>query len=321
MNSASAALLQRCTHAARATSRRPYALWKVHQWKQFRRWQDLERDYKEEQDVQHKLKNWLKVGDELYLTPERGEADVVAPKNVEDMNRREQGMFPFDYYSSHTMGRYLDHSFDNIRRVREYSRFQVRQYDQRFIPERLLFLGADLAAAHFLVHRDAAVKFVGEDSWYKRDEKGRYSLPGRKIPGLHIEAIDASGTELMFEGFDNLYDLEHLRMLRLAGCPYINDWALSRVGGMFGNTLEMLDLSGCTRISAKGLYALRHLKKLQYLRLEGLDNIKDVSKTALLLEDAIPGLKVVGLDYDSALKNLEREMRLLEDERVVIDAK
>ena len=30
------------------------------------------------------------------------------------------------------------------------------------IPERLLFLGPDLAAAHFLVHRGAAVKFLGE---------------------------------------------------------------------------------------------------------------------------------------------------------------
>lgn len=40
------------------------------------------------------------------------------------------------------------------------------------IPERLLYLGPDLAAAHFLVHRGASVKFVGDDAWYKRDGKG-----------------------------------------------------------------------------------------------------------------------------------------------------
>ena len=107
------------------------------------------------------------------------------------------------------------------------------------IAERLLFLGADLAAAHFLVHRGASVKFVGDENWYRRDKKKvssssfsglsdllilsfiapvveyvafwfcsihstislqGYSLPGRKVPGLHIEAIDASGTELMYEG-------------------------------------------------------------------------------------------------------------------------
>lgn len=70
----------------------------------------------------------------------------------------------------------------------------------RFIPERLLFLGPDLAAAHFLVHRGAAVKFVGDDVWIKKDESGQYTLPGRSIPGLFVEAIDASDTELMFEG-------------------------------------------------------------------------------------------------------------------------
>lgn len=121
----------------------------------------------------------------------------------------------------------------------------------RFIPERLLFLGPDLAAAHFLVHRDAAVKFVGDDAWYKKDKKvasllrlasdeqGNYSLPGVKVPALYIEAIDASNTELMYEGlshwclysclgFDNLYDLSKVRMLRMAGCEYMNDWTLAR---------------------------------------------------------------------------------------------
>lgn len=41
----------------------------------------------------------------------------------------------------------------------------------RFIPERLLFLGPDLAAAHFLVHRGASVKFLGDDAWYKKDKR------------------------------------------------------------------------------------------------------------------------------------------------------
>lgn len=63
-----------------------------------------------------------------------------------------------------------------------------------------MFLGPDLAAAHFLVHRDAAVKFVGDDAWYKKDAANNYSLPGRRIPDLYLEAIDASNTELMFEG-------------------------------------------------------------------------------------------------------------------------
>lgn len=67
-----------------------------------------------------------------------------------------------------------------------------------------MFLGPDLAAAHFIVHRKGAVKFIGDDVWHKIKKKGRfissYELPAQKVPGLFLEAIDASNTELMFEG-------------------------------------------------------------------------------------------------------------------------
>ena len=133
----------------------------------------------------------------------------------------------------------------------------------------MLFLGPDLSAAHFIVHRWGTVKFVGDEKWYKREGVlGKYQLPGKKVEGLYLEAIDASRTELMFEGrqiqiliadqqlfltgFDNLYDLEFLRMLSLRECRWIDDWVLSRIGGMFAESLEMLDLSHCKRISAKG---------------------------------------------------------------------
>ncbi|PIO60012.1 hypothetical protein TELCIR_18509, partial [Teladorsagia circumcincta] len=72
------------------------------------------------------------------------------------------------------------------------------------------------------------------------------------------------------KGFENLQNLSHLRMLRLADCPYVDDWTLSRIGGMMEG-LEMLDLSGCHRVSAKGLMGLKMLKSLKYLRVEGID--------------------------------------------------
>uniref|UniRef100_A0AC35FR24 Distal membrane arm assembly complex 2-like protein n=1 Tax=Panagrolaimus sp. PS1159 TaxID=55785 RepID=A0AC35FR24_9BILA len=182
-------------------------------------------------------------------------------------------------------------------------------------------LGADLAAAHFLVHRGAKVKFIGDDTWFKQDKKKRYKLPGVRVPGMYIEAIDASGTELLFEGFDNLYDLKHVRMLRLAGCKYIDDWTLGRIGSIFGDSLQMLDLSGCHRISAKGLRGLHSLKKLTYLRLEGLDHVENLAKSVLLLEETIPGLTVLGVNFEKSLENVEKQTKLLENDRVLIDAK
>lgn len=289
-------------------------------WSQFKRWQEIAKDAKEYQDEKEALKNFIRFPTGLYLTPEKP-SDILPKKAPEDMARKDRGDFPMELYNQHTQFRYLDHSFDNMRRYLRYEHFQHLQYDQRFIPERLLFLGPDLAAAHFLVHRGAAIKFVGDDAWIKKSKKGRYDLPGRRVPDLYIEAIDASGTELMFEGFDNLCDLRHVRMLRLAGCNYANDWMMGRIGTMFSQSLEMLDLSGCERLTAKGIAGLRQLKKLRYLRIEGLDHVKDLAKTALLMEDSIPGLKVLGVNYDGALESLKRETMLLENEHVYIDAK
>lgn len=64
-------------------------------------------------------------------------------------------------------------------------------------------MGADLAAAHFLVHRGAKVKFVGKDKWFERPKGlwGSVDLPRHKEPGYYLEAIDASDMELLFEGF------------------------------------------------------------------------------------------------------------------------
>lgn len=115
--------------------------------------------------------------------------------------------------------------------------------------------------------------------------------------------------------------MHHLRLLRLANCKYIDDWALSRIGAVFGSSLQFLDLSNCTRISGKGLMGLRSATGLRELRLDGLKNQKDICKSALLLEAAMPHLNITGLDFDKALDEIEIEERLLQDERTVIDAK
>ena len=54
------------------------------------------------------------------------------------------------------------------------------------------------------MYRDAAIKFEGQTSWVRKDEKGKYTLPDKFTENYRIEAIDASYTEIMYEGFDNL---------------------------------------------------------------------------------------------------------------------
>jgi hypothetical protein len=74
------------------------------------------------------------------------------------------------------------------------------------------------------------------------------------------------------------------------------------------------------------------------LRLEGLEKVEGIAKSALMLEDAIPNLMITGLglfgssyiqylntflsaDYDHALAKFNEEEELLKNDRVLLDAK
>jgi len=94
--------------------------------------------------------------------------------------------------------RYLDLSAEHKARKRRHDRLIELQYDQRYlsvcflktihqfarlIPEQQLLLGPDIAAAHFLVNRGSAIKFVGDEEWHQMNKDQEYVLPARRIDG------------------------------------------------------------------------------------------------------------------------------------------
>ncbi|KHJ46900.1 zinc finger, C2H2 type [Trichuris suis] len=306
-------------------------------WRKFERWQERVKAAEEKRKTIEGQRRYIK-GTDVYLTPEV-ESSAPPGKDPGNLTIAERGGMTFETSHYYSRFRYLDLHPRTLKLYEEYQMLITHQYDQRFIPERHLLLGPDLAASHFIVHRGGAVKFVGDDRWHRMNAKGEYFLPGRQIPDLRVEAIDASNTALMFEGLENfgLYissilsrqlfakfkisaDLEQLRFLSLRGCKFINDFCMSQMR-QFEGSLEFLDLSDCKKVSADGLSALSCLKKLKFLRIEGMDQVKNIALAALRLEDAVPQLKVVGLDYDLALDNWEKQLRLLSHKNVVQDAK
>lgn len=66
---------------------------------------------------------------------------------------------------------------------------------------------------------------------------------------------------------------------------------------------------------------LRSLTKLKFLRLDGLNHIPNIAKSALLLEEAIPNLTILGIDFEKALYQIETDNQLLQNDRVLLDAK
>ncbi|XP_063234057.1 distal membrane-arm assembly complex protein 2 isoform X2 [Bacillus rossius redtenbacheri] len=171
--------------------------------------------------------------------------------------------------------------------------------DQRYIPERHQILGSNLATAHFVVARGGAVRFRGSEEWVRKEEgTDDYDLPRKYVPDLVLEAVDASGTGLRYEGLDNFTNLRHLRRLSLAGSPLVDEWFLDRVGGLMGHTLHHLDVSGCSGVNERGLCALYRAVALRTLKVGGpAAESPKFQLACLMLEEALPGLRVEGVTY------------------------
>ncbi|XP_042874871.1 distal membrane-arm assembly complex protein 2-like [Penaeus japonicus] len=177
------------------------------------------------------------------------------------------------------------------------ARQKREENDQTFRKDRVAALGFDLAAAHFMVHRGGKVRFKGSQEWTQQDENEEYDLPGHYNANLVIEAIDASKTNLLYEGIECLNNLNKLTWLSVANCPHIDDWCIDRICGQYSSSLQHLDISHCTKITHRGIAALARLGELKSLHINGLENINDIKLLCLLLEDILPEIEIVGVDY------------------------
>ncbi|XP_053654621.1 uncharacterized protein [Cherax quadricarinatus] len=137
---------------------------------------------------------------------------------------------------------------------------KISVMDQSFKAKRVAALGYDLAAAHFLVHREGKVRFKDAQEWTQQDENGEYELTGHYSPNVFVEAIDASGIDLLYEGLESMCYLNHLKWLSVASCPNIDDWCIDRICCQYSNTLEYLDISNCVKVTEYGIAALGRLR-------------------------------------------------------------
>ncbi|XP_049885707.1 distal membrane-arm assembly complex protein 2 [Pectinophora gossypiella] len=149
--------------------------------------------------------------------------------------------------------------------------------NQKFLPERVITLGSNLAAVHFFTYRNCAVRLKGSKDWIVGSILDLH-LPNTFTEGYHVEAVDCSNFHhngIRYEGIENLNGLKFLKWLSLKNQKHIDVWCLDRIAGQNGETLEYLDISGC-KLDIGCIFALARMYALKMLVITdpGIDNIE-----------------------------------------------
>lgn len=194
-----------------------------------------------------------------------------------------------------------DWSIKNIYYWFKHKKIDFHKYDQRYIPERVKILGSDIAAAHFVIFREGAIKFRDQDNFIQwTDKKKKYNddLPNTYDPKYFVEAIDLSNLMIFYQGLENFKNLYKLKWLRLRNNPVLDNWCLDYIGHEMPH-LEYLDISNCPKVTATGIAGLHKLTQLKELVVN--NNNVDFQMACFALEDINPGLFVMMEDNDKKL--------------------
>uniref|UniRef100_A0A8C9FNS3 Distal membrane-arm assembly complex protein 2 n=1 Tax=Pavo cristatus TaxID=9049 RepID=A0A8C9FNS3_PAVCR len=154
--------------------------------------------------------------------------------------------------------------------------------------------GDNVAAACFAMSCGGRVRFEGQERWLCADTRGRWSPEVLQFRHTPVVAVDLSGSQLTYDGLDNLVPLTKLQHLDLSGCPHVDDWALGRLH-VFGGSLQELSVARCPRVTERGLATLHQLPKLQCLDVGGLA-VPSPGLLRILLEEMLPHCRVLGME-------------------------
>lgn len=145
------------------------------------------------------------------------------------------------------------------------------------------------------------MKFQDKEEWIRPNNRSHFLAEIQKFQNVPVEAVDASGCAINYQGLSNLLPLKELRSLSLQRCPNLDDWCLSRLYLLAGS-LQELSLAGCPRISERGLACLHHLQNLRRLDISDLPAVSHPGLTQILVEEMLPHCEVLGADWAQNLK-------------------
>ncbi|XP_028637795.1 distal membrane-arm assembly complex protein 2 [Grammomys surdaster] len=194
-----------------------------------------------------------------------------------------------------TLLQFLSDHFQDIQTLREYwlqkQIAKVNWVNRPFtrIQEKY---GPYVTGALFILKQGGAVKFQDKE-WIRQNDRGRFLAELQQFQKVPVEAVDASGCAINYQGLSSLLPLKELRSLSLQRCPNLDDWCLGRLYPLAGS-LQELSLAGCPRISERGLACLHHLQNLRRLDISDLPAVSHPGLTQILVEEMLPHCEVLG---------------------------
>ncbi|XP_035675531.1 uncharacterized protein LOC118415222 isoform X2 [Branchiostoma floridae] len=172
----------------------------------------------------------------------------------------------------------------------------------------------EIAVALWVLQLRGAVRYKNQEEWHR----GNYrKLPVRQLIEETVEAVDLSGTDISFNGLSNLELLDDMTELRLADCPYVDDFCLSKLHE-FSGKLVYLDISRCPLVTERGLSSLHNVRSLQVVKMEEMPKVKYKELIALMMEEVMPWCKFEGVDYveKAAKLGIKMDLSALENKDV-----
>jgi len=289
----------------------------------------------------HKRRNILRMEEEEYadfailcrkpaLIDRRGEGQSYFIRQFEPTHNRNNT----DVLC--TLQADIDMRPHNVRRWYANMIVEEEAKSQAYNPKRNSILGNDLAAAHFVVFRKGKIKFLGQNEWvttYRKDAKpgteeedlpvmafDLCNLPTKYDPRYRVEAIDCTGVSLHYEGLANFENLQYVKWLSLRDSPHVDDWCMDKIARMFNETLEFIDLSGCKKVTDKGIGTFHRCKNLKAIIVEDMKQLPDLEIVCAMLEDLNPNVQILGIDYQKKTKQLRVEGDELDSNQDYLDS-
>ena len=251
------------------------------------------------------LREWRKMPEREPTFLGLFDRSAIEPKAKKDIS-----------FGNPERGETVEFNFANLKRRFFETTLEFKKVNQKFEPERLKILGADLAAAHFLIFRGGKVKFFGKTEWMMSDE-GYANLPKSFDARYILDGIDCSGMELYYEGFLNLENLTRVKWASFKNNPVFDEWCLDRIVGHMPR-LEYLNVSDCPKLDERGLECLYKLFNLKTLIVTNHHKSAAFELTCLMLEDCNPNLKCEILEpgQESNLPDIEAISKTESDTKI-----